>query len=276
MLLSNRPLSEKSILEIPSSKLDLFVDGILGNKNISEVLFSSCADSEINLLKKSREKMKNAKIEKKISQQDNNPNDIVINRKKTEMIEDIKLDIKQYKINQTIDLKYKKINNIENRKYFHEQKIVEDYENILQLNSVRIERFMKIFNSIKQKIVEKLNDGKRKGLIYDKIPFEFNSIKLPELRLDLHDVFSRLYHNEVLLNPKKGLTFDKKIHKNSTEINNPIQKNNKNNPNEHNFKVHNVIDSANGKEFTIKITDEIFSKCFTKYSGGPNCLSDKV
>ena len=39
------------------------------------------------------------------------------------------------------------------------------------------------------------------------------------------------------------------------------------------FKLKNVLKSTNGKEFTIKITDDIIRKCFAKYSGGPDVIS---
>ena len=34
----------------------------------------------------------------------------------------------------------------------------------------------------------------------------------------------------------------------------------------------NALKSNDGKEFTTKITDEVFKKCFDKYSGGPEVL----
>jgi ankyrin repeat protein len=38
------------------------------------------------------------------------------------------------------------------------------------------------------------------------------------------------------------------------------------------FKVKNVIANATGKEFTIKITDDIIAKSFNTYSGGPSSI----
>jgi len=35
------------------------------------------------------------------------------------------------------------------------------------------------------------------------------------------------------------------------------------------LKVKNVIESSSGKEFTLKITDDLIMKCFAKHSGGP-------
>lgn len=275
MLLVNRPLSEKSIMDLPSNMLDTFVDRILTNKSVSEVLYSSTATSEINMLKKANEKMINSKLQtnKKIVEQ--NPNDIVINRKKKEMIEDIKLDIQHYKQNQILGLKEKKKLNVDYRKYFEMQRVKEKNDYILHMNKVRIERFEKIFASIKEKLQEKIKCGKRQGFIFHTIPFELKEVKLPEICLNLHDVFSRLFHNEVLLDPKKAKNYDLSD-KSSNLDPNVSPKKNKNNNNEHNFIVRNVIESANGKEFTIKITDEIFAKCFSKHSGGPEINFHKV
>lgn len=275
MLSVNRPLSEKSIMDLPSSKLDAFVDRILTNKSVSEVLYSSTAISEINMLKKANEKMINSKLEPKKSIVENNPNDIVINRKKKEMIEDIKLDIHHYKHNQILDLKEKRKLNLDYRKFFEMQRQKENKDQILYMNEVRIKRFEKIFCSIKQKLQEKIKSGKRQGFIFDSIPFELKEVKLPEICLNLHDVFSRLFHNEVLLDPKKAKNYDLS-EKNSNLDPNASPKKNKNNKNEHNFVVRNVIEAANGKEFTIKITDEIFAKCFSKHSGGPEVNFHKV
>jgi hypothetical protein len=264
MLRVNRPLSEKSIMDLPSSKLDTFIDRILTNKSVSEVLFSSTATSEINKLKKANEKMINSKLEQKKPVLENNPNDIVINRKKKEMIKDIKLDIHYYKQNQILDLKEKRKLNIDYRKFFEMQKQNENNDQILYMNEVRINRFEKIFSSIKEKLQEKIKKGKRQGFIFETIPFELKEVKLPDICLNLHEVFSRLFHNEVLLDPKKAKNYD------------PPKKNKNSNNNEHNFVVRNVIEAANGKEFTIKITDEIFAKCFSKHSGGIQVNFHKV
>ena len=89
MLHINRPMTERSIADIPASKIDQFVDGILTDKKVSNVLFSSAATKEINILKKSNEKMNLLrKFDKKKTSMENNPTDIVNNRKKKEMIEE--------------------------------------------------------------------------------------------------------------------------------------------------------------------------------------------
>lgn len=276
ILLVNRPLSEKSIMDLPSSKLDTLVDKILTDKSVSEILYSSTATSEINRLKKANEKMINSKLETKKTIVENNPNDIVINRKKKEMIEDIKLDIHNYKQNQILDLKEKKKLNVDYRKFFERQRARENNDNILYMNKIRVNRFEKIFASIKEKLQENLYNGKRQGFIFNKFPFELKGVKLPEISLNLHDVFSRLFHNEVLLDPKKAKNYDPSEKGSNFDLNGSPKKNKNNNNNECNFVVRNVIESANGKEFTIKITDEIFAKCFSKHSGGPEVFFHKV
>jgi hypothetical protein len=273
MLNINRPLSEKSIMDLPSNKLDIFVDQILSNKSVSQILYSSTANSEINILKKTNEKMINSKKKIKQKIQENNPNDIVINRKKKEMIEEIKHEIEAYKQNQINDLKQKKSLNSEYRKLFNELRLKEKNEYILNMNRIRIESFDKVFMSIKNKLQEQIKTGCRKGIIFDTVSFEMKNISLPEISLNLHDVFSRLFHNEVLLNPKKGKNYDINEKNSSIDANNSPKKNKNNHVN---FVVKNVIESANGKEFTIKITDETFIKCFYKHSGGPGSIYHKV
>lgn len=272
MLQINRPITEKTIMDIPSSKIDQFVDKILTDKKISSVLFSSVANKEISNFEKSNKKLIK-KFEKKKVITENNPADIVINRKKVEMLQEIKLDINHYKKCQMDQLNEKKKLNIDYRKYFKSEKNKEKKDEIFMLNKIRINRFENIFRSLTDKILESLDNGKRKGTIFGNISFELQNIKLPEVKLDLHNVFSRLFFNEVLLSPKKGQNFSGN---NNFNENNPLSpKKNNNNP-EQNFIVRNVIEAANGKEFTIKITDDIYAKCFSKHSGGPKIDYHKV
>lgn len=216
-----------------------------------------------------------SKNENKKTTQENNPNDIVINRKRNEMIEDIKLDIEQYKQSQILDLQEVKNLNLEYRKFFKDQNLKEQQDSILNLNEVRTKRFEKIFNSIKNKLQEKFKNGKRQGFIFGDVPFELKEIKMPEIKLNLHEVFSRLFYNEVLFDPKKCVNFDNNKKSNMPDANNSVQMIKTNN-NEHKFVVKNVIENSNRKEFTIKITDDIFAKCFSKYTGEKQVNYHKV
>jgi hypothetical protein len=42
--------------------------------------------------------------------------------------------------------------------------------------------------------------------------------------------------------------------------------------NKNKFKIKNVLKANGGKEFTIKVTNEMFKRCLDKYSGGPETI----
>ena len=97
------------------------------------------------------------------------------------------------------------------------------------------------------------------------------NINLTHVRLNIKDVFNRLYHNAVLLSPSKSLKVKKRPI--SCKNSNPYSTlNNNNAKNKITFNLQKVIKSTSGKEFTIKITNDIIQKCFIKYSGGPTTL----
>ena len=102
---------------------------------------------------------------------------------------------------------------------------------------------------------------------------ELNKSLLPSVKLNVNDVFSRLYHNAVLLSPSSSIKNKRRPqtckNKNSSSYdfaNSPTY-----NP-KIVFKLKKVIKSTSGKEFTFKITKDIIRRCFVKYSGGPPIL----
>src|SRR5689334_10514909 len=92
ILKSNRPLNDKAISELPSKHLQTFVDEILTNKKVSNLLYSSNAKSEIKMLVKSNDFMKANRIKSHRKQHKNNPMDIVKNRNRNETIALIKTE----------------------------------------------------------------------------------------------------------------------------------------------------------------------------------------
>ena len=96
-------------------------------------------------------------------------------------------------------------------------------------------------------------------------------LNLPNVKLNINEVFNRLYHNVVLLSPSSTLKYKKRPQscKNSIQYS-TLNENNKNNKIK--FSLKKVIKSTSGKEFTFKITKDIIQKCFIKYSGGPSVL----
>ena len=273
ILKKHKPLADKAIAELPPHHLKRFVDEILTSKKVSKLLYASNASKEINLLTKSVEVLKKngIRVNNKETPIKNNPIDIVMNRKKKEIIEMIKGEASQYKEGLN---KQKNILNEKNEQFYYTIKTErreETNEFINGLNRNRIERFEKIFNSIKSKLDKTEHKLTTTNITYPEFFTNNKKVSLPDLHLNMNEVYSRLYHNVVYIQPK---TEKKKI-KNFVELAKKLDKNNKLGHNT-DFIINNVIKSANGKEFTIKITDEILMQCFNKHSGGPTFQIDKV
>ena len=105
--------------------------------------------------------------------------------------------------------------------------------------------------------------------------YKRKNLNLPNVKLNIKDVFNRLYHNVVLLSPSS--TLNNKKRPLSCKNNNGYSNLNENqiNNNKITFHLKKVIKSTSGKEFTFKITKDIIQKCFIKYSGGPTVLKMK-
>jgi hypothetical protein len=239
LLNSFKPLKENQIKEIQRSNLDNFIDNVLTDKKINHLLFSSNANSEINLIKKAAQSITSKKHvvrEKK----EINPQDLVIRREREETIKKIVDEANGYKkqkrnenenIKQKNQIVYQKL--YKNHAHEEERKY-QDY-----LDEVRKYRFLFIFEKIKEKL-------------------KCGHVELPSIKLDMNNVYSRLYNNAVFvkkidvpeeLDVGSG---DEKKKQGKTKLN-----------------VKNVIQETSGKEFSIKITDKEHTKCFVKYSGGP-------
>ena len=113
-----------------------------------------------------------------------------------------------------------------------------------------------------------------------------HNINLPTITCNISDVYSRLYNNKVLLPSKtqNHMKFNKKSRvKRNLSLSSNIRHSKKENDLLYNkntlqpnpkviLNLKNVLKSNGGKEFTTKITDRTFKKCFDKYSGGPEEL----
>ena len=109
------------------------------------------------------------------------------------------------------------------------------------------------------------------SLIYNSNIKKKLNLNLPNVKLNIKDVFNRLYHNVVLLSPSSTTKIKKRPQscKNSNQYS-KLNENTRNNKIKFNLKK--VMKSTSGKEFTFKITKDIIQKCFIKYSGGPAVL----
>lgn len=278
LLKNTRPIPERTIRTLPPKKLSQFVEDVMTNKKVNYVLYSSNADNEIQKYIKSKEVLEKNST-KAIPRKKNEPSDIVKKRVRKEAFTQIKQAVDEFqkekkakkdeltKKNNQIYYQLKADMNSERNSYFD------------SLKRNRINDFTRSFNSIKNK----LNALKGREIkptceteeTYTSIvnkPFytESSKVILPEMKLDINDVYSRLYKNVVLLSePKKN---DKKKkgqngQKKEEEAKTGINTNHKNA-----FKLKNILKSTNGKEFTIKLNDEMIQRCFLKYSGGPGAI----
>ena len=288
LLKEMRPVKDTSIKRLPKKKLDKFIDDILTNIKFTKILYASNSQVEIKKFYKTKKSLeKNEKKKKKIIKEKNETSSIVKKRSRREAYIQIRLEVDNYKRNRS---DYK--NTLEkknNETYYTLKKEMNNdknsYFNTIKQN--RIKGFRKSFDKLREKLKSLKGNSlieentKETETLNDPFYTEDSKIDLPKIKLNINNVFSRLYHNVVLLQNEKNIIPHKRnnsaqiLHKNNTTNNINVNNNNHHIPPNPKikYKLKNVLKSTNGKEFTIKITDEVIKKCLTKYSGGPSVIS---
>jgi hypothetical protein len=281
VLMQNRPLNEKKIKDLPKYSMDKFVHDILTNKKVSNLMYFTNAEKEIELVKKEDRFMKanTIKVNRKSSIVNiNSPLDIVRNRDKRETIAKIADEARKEKEDQQI-----KAHELEekNKDFEKAVKAIDKKENLKQTRKIifkRKEKLEKVFNGIKEKLLTEV--GNTCGKINEMTLSRYNhttsdsrnKLVLPSVKLNLEDVYSRLYHNAVLCTKPSKETKEKEISTNN------LKENKAENPNKPNSKlfVKNVLDWTNGKEFTVRVTEDILLRSLYSNSGGPGAKPSKV
>ena len=275
-----------------------FIEDVMKNKKMTSILYDTNAQKEIKSCSKSIKNCERQNIKKKI----NNGLELVSvvkKKRRKEAYYQMRTEITNFeknKKNYIKDLlnqnyqKYLKMKSLDNS----------DNENITYMQKNRIKGFKRAYENLKLKIDD--NKGRTIETEYSSSPtrekknlenyylFRNNyidcshTINLPSIKCNIKDVYSRLYHNKVLLTSKshKQIKFNKnKKDKSSTNIFKYPRHMSKNDIFHHKtlqpnpkikLNLKNALKSNNGKEFTTKVTDEVFKKCFDKYSGGPEVL----
>ena len=283
LLKEMRPVKENAIKNLPKQKLDKFIDDILTNRRITNILYASNSTAEIKNFYKIKKSLE-SKIEKtETKKEKNEPSSVVKKRSRREAYNQMRLEVDNYKKsrndhknalekknNETYYILRKEMNNDKNS-YFE------------PIKKNRINGFRKSFDKLREKLkILKGNviideNTKETDLINDPFYTEDTKIDLPNIKLNINNVFSRLYHNVVLLENNENKIIIPKRRNNSTQMYNKNKITNNEQYLSSNqkikFKLKNVLKSTNGKEFTIKITDDVIRKCFAKYSGGPDVIS---
>lgn len=256
------------------------------NITLKQVKKQTCSEikQRINIFKKDREEM--------VKSMDNiNKKRIKIFKKDLKLLENLnKEDINNNKIKgfirsyNSIKKKYDIINNKQNLYrnnsciLYNNNKNNKNRINLSKNKKIKINNNNRIIKSISEDTYE--SEIKSRKNNFSKIKYELNNNNninksislLPNVKLDIKNVFSRLYNNAVLPEQKRPQSCKNKNRNNNqllddTNIASLNQK--------INFKLKKVIKSTSGKEFTFKITPDIIRRCFINYSGGPSILNMK-
>jgi hypothetical protein len=267
-----RPLSLKEIKKLPYDKLEIFIDDIMCNKKVNTLLYSNNYKKQLDLyLKQKKSIIKNIKLDdnnenrsntdKKITQYES----LFLKKKKKKMLQEIRTTLSNYKIRKSLSTSkfklktkdfFKSIQNTEkmNSKLFYKS-----------INEIRFNGYQRSFKNCLER---------------SKSNSEFS---LPDVDLNINDVYSRLYHNiifqpiklkKIKIKNKKKKKFE--IFDNSNDINsnkNDQDKEKKTfedyfNKNKK-FKIRNMFREYGGKEFLLVSSFSTRRRCWQKNSGGP-------
>ena len=299
LLKLTRPVKDSSIKSLSNDKMNKFMEDVLTNKKMTKILYDSNAKIEIkSSLKLIKNFRKQNEKYQKIQKEKLEPCSVVKRRSRKEAYLQMRTEIDNFKSNKE---KYKKNLLIENYKKFVEMKkdlnsFQNEYINYLRKN--RINSFKRAYDNLKLKIDYNMgrtieteyypDESPRKKTLENYYLFRNNyidcshTINLPRIKCDINDVYSRLYNNKVLLTSnnikksknKKSISLNKlsnhlKDKKKLLFFSN--RKTVQSNP-KIKLNLKNVLKSNGGKEFTVKVTDEVVRKCLDKYSGGPEVI----
>ena len=273
LLKESRPIKAKAISRLNRNKMYQFMDDVLTNKDLTSVLYASNAKIEIKTYIKTKKNFyrKSDELEKKRKEK-NEPCSVVKKRSRKEAYLQMREEIDNFKNNKN---KYKIILTQRNNKKFKnikEEIEKQKKEHFGDIKSNYIHGFKRAYSRLKLKLdILKTPIPPDEKFIETEVDYPYLSefttprIHFAEPKLNIKDVYSRLYNNAVLL-PKD----DKKVSIKKRAFSAVQRKNtNQNKKKEAIFNLRNALKSNDGKEFIIKITDKILNRCYNKYSGGP-------
>ena len=298
LLRLSRPIKPSSIKSLSKEKMNKFIEDVMKNRKMTSILYDTNAQKEINstsrAIKNCERQNININLKKSLE-----PVSVVKKKRRKEAFYQMRTEITKYETNKKNYIK--DLLNQNYQKYLKMKSLDNsDNENITCMQKNRIKGFKRAYENLKLKIDD--NKGLTIETEYSSSPTRekrnlenyylfrnnyidcFHAINLPSIRYDIKDVYSRLYRNKVLLTSKshKQIKYKKNNKdKNSTNLFKHPRHMSKNDIFHHKtlqpnpkikLNLKNALKSNNGKEFTTKVTDEVFKKCFDKYSGGPEML----
>jgi hypothetical protein len=217
LLKLTRPVKPATIKSLSKEKMNKFIEDVMSNKKMTSILYDSNAQKEIKSCSKSiknceRQNGKLRNLKKSLE-----PVSVVKKRSRKEAYYQMRTEIKNFEKN--------KKNYIKNLLYENSQKFLKikafhSFENefVNYLRKNRINGFKRAYENIKIK----LDDNKGRTVETECSPEDsrrirnlenyylfrnnyidcFHEIKLPNVKCEVNDVYSRLFHNKVLLNSK--------------------------------------------------------------------------
>ena len=298
ILQQQRPLSNISIKRLPENILPSFVNDIMCNKKMGNLLYPTTFPKQVALY------LKQQNYVYKITTLDKNKN----------LLEALKINKAKYKNNKdTNGLNGNEEGSVSSGKIINYQKIEEVEYNKMKKLRIKNKQFFKNQPLVEKKLaklsVRPVNDIRIKG--YHKAfedclnrAFLNNDFSLPNIELNVDNVYSRLYNNVIVKNKTRNKFMNKSDDEDFLNVkNNEIKKllKNKNNNSvkqkriksmissatnniqnktfnqtantdkkELLFHISNINKSLNGREFTQKITPKMYQRCLSSLSGGPN------
>lgn len=197
-----RPISDRGIGKLPNKILQTFIDDIMCNKNINQLLYSSNADKELLFyLKQKNFLLKNTKVYIKRNPFSYKKNrrpfeSVFVKKKKDAMFQIIKENISEYKNNKNKSMKLlTHKNNIFHKKQSKTKKVLSKLF-FKPINDIRLQGY--------KKAIEDCLDKSEKN----------ENFQFPDISFNIDDVYSRLYHNAILkptkLNKKSNNDYDSK------------------------------------------------------------------
>ena len=276
LLKESRPIKETSIKKLEPKRMHQFIDDVLTDKKLTSILYATNTNIEIKAYKKLKKSIDDLKKDEERRRKKREETISIVKKKsRRDAYYQMRSEIDNYKINQ---INYHTMLKNNNHKKYLELKKVIDLDKKEENKILRNNRIIG-FNRAYNKIAEKMDHKKDSTSHEIKMDIENNTsmVNLPNIKLNIVDVYSRLYNNAVLVTPlskkikkfkfNSNKTFKLKrplTHKTTGKINVKVAPNPK-----MILTLKNALTSNNGKEFTINVTDQNINKCFTKYSGGP-------
>ena len=277
-----RPMATNQIKSIKQNKIYTFIDDVMCNNKVNTLLYSSNAKKELAFyLKQKNSLLKVIPLKNGVGYLAGGGKKTVksfsIRQKQEKMYENIKQHIESYKSNKSKSLNYLKCKNYE---FIKSQPRIDKKLSTLYfkpVNEIRLKGYQKALNKC-------LNLSEKE-----------KNFSMPNIELDVNDVYSRLYNNYIFKNKRnkhkiEGKSKHKYINKSSIEnFNNDFSGRSLNSDSKSSkrdnykrylystqsgkkiikFKLKSNLSENEGKQFTVKITPKKLVKCWSNISGGP-------